>query len=67
MKRIFNRNEAIEYVGGRTNLEVLEKAGLVKAFPGKAKGCDFDLRDLDRAIDTVKLAGWRAVQAEVGA
>jgi hypothetical protein len=65
MKRIFNRNEAIEYVGGRPNLELLERSGLIKAIPGKAKACDFDLKDLDRAIDTVKLAGWRAVQAEV--
>lgn len=63
MKRVLSRIEAQDYVGGKENLTRLEASGLVKAFSGKTQARDFDIRDLDKAIDQVKLMGWQALEA----
>jgi hypothetical protein len=56
--RVLSHEGACDYVGGRENLNRLLRAGWVKPLAGKKKAMDFDVRDLDTAIDRVRLSAW---------
>jgi hypothetical protein len=57
-RRVLGLDDAAEYVNGPQNLRRLLDAGWLKALPGKRRGMDYDLRDLDLAVDRVRLEGW---------
>jgi hypothetical protein len=57
-RRVLTADEAAEYVAGADNLRRLTGAGWLKPLKGKMRGMDYDLRDLDFAVDRVRLEGW---------
>jgi len=58
--RILDNAAAADYVGGQTNLNTLHSAGYVRPWKQNNKVTQWDVRDLDTAIDRVKLEGWPA-------
>ncbi len=53
--RILDDSTAAEYVGGKANLKALRGAGYVKPWKENNKVTQWDVRDLDTAIDRQKL------------
>jgi hypothetical protein len=58
--RVLDPKMSANYVGGEDNLYRLIDNDWLQALPGKSKGMEYDIRDLDRCIDRVKLEGWPA-------
>ena len=56
--RIIPLRQAAVYVGGKTNLTRLRDAGFVRPWKAKPHDVQFDIRDLDAAIDRIKSEGW---------
>jgi hypothetical protein len=56
--RIISTEDAALYCGGNENLKRIVTAKYVKPLGGKNRGMDFDIRDLDVALDRVNLDGW---------
>jgi hypothetical protein len=55
--RIMTLRQAAVYVGGKTNLTRLRDAGFVRPWKAKHRDVQFDIRDLDAAIDRSKSEG----------
>lgn len=62
-QRVLSADDAADYVGGPENFQRLKKAGWIVPLKGKPKGMDYDIKDLDVAIDRVKIEGWPAVES----
>ena len=56
--RVMSAEDAALYCGGAENLKRIVFSKWVKPLSGKGRGMDYDLRDLDTAIDRVGLEGW---------
>jgi len=56
--RVMSAEDAAIYCGGAENLKRLVSAKWVTAIKGKQRGMDYDIKDLDTAIDRVSLDGW---------
>jgi len=56
--RIITLRQAAVDVGGKTNLARLRDAGFVRPWKAKHRDVQFDIRDLDAAIDRIKMEGW---------
>lgn len=57
-ERIRTLRQAEKYVGGAANLKRMRDSGLLKPFKALHRDVQFDLRDLDAAIESIKLNGW---------
>lgn len=57
-QRFFSAQDAAFWFNGEENFNRLIKAGWLKPVPGKARGMDYDLKDMECAADRVKLEGW---------
>lgn len=56
--RVLSAEDAAIYCGGAENLKRIVAAKWVLPLAGKGRGMDYDIKDLDAAIDRVKLDGW---------
>jgi len=56
--RIRTLRAAEIYVGGATNLKRLRDAGYVRPWKHFHRDVQFDVHDLDDAIDRIKVQGW---------
>lgn len=57
-ERIVNKSAAERYVGGAANLQKMRDGGLLKHFKKIHRDLQFDIVDLDAAIDHIKQHGW---------
>ncbi|MEA3208265.1 MAG: hypothetical protein QOE70_1322 [Chthoniobacter sp.] len=62
-ERIRDLAQAERYVGGAANLKRMRDAGLVKPWKKLHRDVQFDVCDLDAAIDHIKQHGWPVTQA----
>lgn len=58
--RVLSNAEAEHYVGGRKNLEDLERGFDLKPLRSNNKVTQWDVRALDRALDRASQEGWPA-------
>lgn len=56
--RILSCAEVQRYVGGSENFRRLVSAGWLSPLKGKQRGMDYDIADVNVALDRVKLCGW---------
>lgn len=63
MPRVMSAAEAAEYMGGEGNFRAVIAAGWVRAIAGKQRGMDYDVKQLDLAVDRAVLEGWPQVGA----
>lgn len=56
--RIYSTAEAESYVGGTENLRRMRDAGFLVPFKSNKRDTQYDVRDLDAAIDRIKAEGW---------
>lgn len=56
--RIKSHAEAGQYVGGESNLQTLRRAGFCRPWREARGSVQWDVKDLDAAIDRVRIEGW---------